>query len=114
TLHPLDPLTASEIEVAAKVLRAHPEFPGGALFSTIALSEPAKSDVMKFKPGDSFTRQASAVILDRKGNRTFEALVDIKAAKVTAWIEVRGVHQLRPASEYDLGGDIVKADARWQ
>jgi primary-amine oxidase len=112
--YPLDPLTSSEIEIAAKALRTYPEFPAGAMFSTIVLNEPAKSDVLKFKPGDSFSRQAFSVILDRKGNRTFEALVDIKAANVTAWNEVKGVQPLILEGEYELASNIVKADVRWQ
>src|SRR6185295_84426 len=90
-LHPLDPLTASEIEETARTLRAYSGFPAGALFSTLVLREPEKSDVLKFKAGDSFNRQAFSVILDRKGNRTFEAVVDVRAAKVTAWNEVKDV-----------------------
>ena len=35
--HPLDPLTAEEIATAAGVLRASPQFPRGAVFSTIVL-----------------------------------------------------------------------------
>ena len=49
--HPLDALTAAEIEAAAKVLRAAPQFPADGLFSTIVLNEPPKSDVLAFKPG---------------------------------------------------------------
>jgi primary-amine oxidase len=113
-LHPLDPLTASEIEVAASALREYSGFPAGALFSMIALSEPAKNVALKFKLGDPLARQAFSVILDRKSNRTFEALVDIKAAKVTAWNEVKGAQSLILESEYELASNIVKADSRWQ
>ena len=75
--HPLDPLTADEINAAGKVLRAAPQFPADALFATIVLKEPSKSDVLAYKPGAAIARQAFAVILDRPRNRTFEAVVDV-------------------------------------
>jgi len=34
--------------VAAKVLSASPQFPEGALFSTIVLKEPLKSEVLSY------------------------------------------------------------------
>ena len=112
--HPLDSLTAEEIKVAAKVVNASPQFPEGALFSTIVLKEPSKAEVLNFKPGAQFSRQAFAVILDRKHNRTFEAVVDLKQERVGAWQEAKGIQPLVMDAEYKVLPDIVKADARWQ
>ena len=112
--HPLDSLTADEIKVAARVLSASPQFPAGALFSTIVLKEPLKSEVLSYKSGSQFTRQAFSVVLDRKHNRTFEAVVDLKSERVVAWNEARGIQPLVMDSEYKVLPDIVKADARWQ
>jgi len=67
-LHPLDSLTAEEIQTAARVLHASAQFPEGALFSTIVLKEPLKNDVLGYQPGRQARRQAFAVILDRKGS----------------------------------------------
>ena len=112
--HPLDPLTAAEIKVAAKVLGASSQFPEGAIFSTIVLKEPLKSEVLSYKPGSQFSRQAASVILDRKRNRTFEAVVDLKTERLLTWNEVKGVQPLVTNTEFDALPDIVKADARWQ
>jgi primary-amine oxidase len=111
--HPLDSLSAEEIKVAAKVLSASPQFPEGALFSTIVLKEPLKSAVLNYKPGAQFSRQAFAVILDRKRNRTFEAVVDLKQERLV-WHEAKGIQPLVMDAEYKVLPDIVKADARWQ
>ena len=46
--HPLDPLTAAEIDAAAGILCAAPGFPAGALFATIVLKEPGKRDVLAY------------------------------------------------------------------
>src|SRR5688572_2302964 len=62
--HPLDPLTSDEISAAAKIIRSYKEggwqFPDDALFASLVLKEPAKSDVLAFKAGASFPRQVSA------------------------------------------------------
>ena len=112
--HPLDPLTAAEIDAVADVLRKDPRFPADGMFAALVLKEPDKSVVLAFKPGGSFARQAFAVILDRKGNRTFEALVDLPSARIAAWTPVKGVQPVVLEAEYDIFARIVKADPRWQ
>ena len=112
--HPLDPLTAEEIQTAARVLRENAQFPAGALFSTIVLKEPAKQEVLAYAPGTPFDRQAFSVVLDRKGNRTYEAVVDVKAGRVLSWNEVKGVQPAVLPGEYEEVSRIVKADPRWQ
>ncbi len=114
TPHPLDPLTAAEIETAAKLLTAAPQFPAGGQFATIVLKEPPKSDVLSYRPGAAVARQAFSVILDRKGNRTYEAVVDLTATRVTSWTEVKGVQPVVLAAEYEVLVRVVKADPRWQ
>lgn len=112
--HPLDPLTAEEITTAAGVLRASPQFPRGAAFSTIVLREPDKEAVLGVRPNAPAARQAFAVVLDRRGNRTFEADVDVEARRLVSWREVEGVQPLVTATEYEELPGIVRADARWR
>jgi primary-amine oxidase len=112
--HPLDPLTAAEIETAAKALAAAPQFPEGAHFATIVLKEPPKNEVLTYTTGAPVARLAFAVILARKQNRTFEAVVDVKAPRVVSWTEVKGVQAAVLEAEYDVMVDVVKKDPRWQ
>jgi primary-amine oxidase len=112
--HALDALTADEIRAAAKLLNAAPQFPAAAKFSTIVLKEPPKSEVLAFTAGMSVRREAFAIVLDRPGNRTFEAVVDLNAGRVSSWTEVKGVQPLVLVEEYDEIVTLVKADARWQ
>ncbi len=107
-------MTSDEIKAAAGVITALPQFPEGSLFSTIVLKEPLKKEVLNHKPGAPVSRQAFAVILDRKGNRTFEAVVDLKAGRLISWEQIKGVQPLVMESEFEALPDIVKADARWQ
>jgi primary-amine oxidase len=111
--HPLDPLTSAEIDAAAKVMRAAPGFPADGAFSTIVLQEPAKSEVLAFTPGATFTRQAFGIVVDRRGNKTFETVVDLKALQLVSWTEVQGQPPLLE-DEYTVLSDLVKADPRWQ
>jgi len=114
-LHPLDPLTADEITIAADALRAYAAFPKDALFSTIVLHEPPKQEVLAFKPGAAFRRDAFAIVMDRTNNRVFEAIVDLKATQIASWKEVPGVQPQVFVVENDvLVPQIVKADPRWQ
>lgn len=112
--HPLDHLTEDEIRAVAKLLGAAPQFPAGAQFSTIVLKEPPKAEVLSYTSGLPATRQAFSVILDRKGNRTFETIVDLKNGRVASWTEVKGVQPLVLAGEYEAVSRLVRADAQWQ
>jgi primary-amine oxidase len=112
--HPLDPLDANEIASAVKLLQTVPNFPRTALFSTVQLNEPPKTEVLNFKLGATFRREAFAIVLDREANKTFEAVVDLRAGRIVSWKEIAGVQPLVFFGEYDTLQQIVKADARWQ
>jgi primary-amine oxidase len=112
--HPLEPLTSEEIGTASDLLLHYKDFPKGALFPMIALREPPKSEILAYKPGAPFRREAFATILDRAANQTYEAVVDLNGKKVVSFARKPGVQPLVLVSEYDLVPKIVKADPRWQ
>ncbi|MBS1912820.1 MAG: primary-amine oxidase [Bacteroidetes bacterium] len=113
-VHPLDPLSADEINAAARIIRAAPGFPADALFSTIVLHEPSKDFVLSFHPGMLFGREAFAIVMDRPNNRTFEAVADLRAERLLSWKEIPGVQPQVFVVEYDRVPAILKADPRWQ
>ena len=112
--HPLEPLSAAELGLASDLIKNFQQFPKGALFPLIALKEPPKTEVLAFKPGNPFRREALATVLDRAANKTYEAVVDLNAKKVASWKFVPGVQPLVLVTEYDEVPKIVKADPRWQ
>ena len=112
--HPLDPLSAAEIEAAAKFVRGASQFPADGVFSTIVLDEPAKSDVLSFKAGAPIARRAFAIVIDRRGNKTFEAVADLGASQLVSWSEVKAVQPPLLSGEYDELSRIVKANSEWQ
>ena len=112
--HPLDPLSADEISAAVKLLKASPEFPKVALFSTVVLNEPPKEVVMSYKAGMPIHREAFSVVFDRVNNKTYEAVVDLGSKKISSWKLIPGAQPLVFLSEYETIIPIIKADPRWQ
>jgi primary-amine oxidase len=112
--HPLDPLSAEEIAATTRIIRASPGFSPGSLFSTIVLHEPSKEEVRGYAPGASFRREAFAIVMDRPQDRTFEAIVDLRAERLLSWKEIKGVEPQVFVSEYDTVPAIVRADPRWR
>ena len=112
--HPLDPLTPQEIRAVVTVLKSHPELPAGVLFPSIALHEPSKDIVSGFKPGSPIHRQAFALIFDRRGNRSFEAIVDLRRRTVTSFKQIDGAQPAITFQEMDNVPALVRADPAWQ
>jgi primary-amine oxidase len=112
--HPLDPLSRAEIALAVKVIQAGDRFPTGAHFPIVVLNEPPKEEVLAYQQGAPFRREAFAVIYDRSSAKTFEAVADLRAAKISSWKEVVGVQPGQLGEEVSSGEAIVKADPRWQ
>ena len=86
--HPLDPLTENEIKMSVTVVKKDKSLTEFARFPNISLQEPDKQTVLNFKKGDAIARQAFLVILEPRLNKTYEAIVDIKASKIISWQEV--------------------------
>lgn len=111
--HPLDPLSEAELKAAVKILKESGKMPPGARFPVLALNEPPKQEVYRFSRGQPFRREAYAVLLDRGENRTYEAVVDLRAGKVLSFRHVPGVQPLVLNEEYALAQELVRKDPRW-
>jgi primary-amine oxidase len=77
--HPLDPLTAEEIERAVAVLRERKSLGEPWRFVSVALAEPGR------RPGDRLPRRAQLVLMDTATGRAFEAIVDLTTRDVTKY-----------------------------
>jgi primary-amine oxidase len=111
-LHPLDPLSAAEIEKAARILKEQQHLPDGVLLPTLVLHEPPKARVLAHKPGQPFPREAFVVVYDRTRNETHEAVVDLVAGGVKSYRPVAGAQPRVLGKEYDDVPDLVRADPR--
>jgi primary-amine oxidase len=114
TAHPLDPLTAIEIDSAAEVIRGTPGFGERTRFVSIALAEPLKSEVLAWRPGDQVERRAAIVLYDRATRTTTEAVVSVTRGEVLSSTVVPDVQPGLMLEEAAACETAVKSDARWQ
>jgi primary-amine oxidase len=115
TSYPLDPLGKDEIAATVQILKAENKVRlDDTRFPIIVLHEPPKREVLNFKPGDAMRREAFAVALDRSGNKTYEAIVDLRNKKVISWKLVPGVQPAILVEEFALTQEIVRADPGWR
>lgn len=112
--HPLDPLTKEEITLAAQILKQHGKTTEASRFSTIILREPPKAEVLDFKPGAPFRREAFAVVYERTANKTFEAVVDLRNKTILSWKEIPGVQPAYMNDDDSVLQAIVRKDLQWQ
>ena len=114
--HPLDPLSAAEIEAAAEAVKVAAGLGPRARFVYISLYEPAKADVIAFearRPGprppgqgrDQGTGRTSHLRGDRRGR---------PRGSCGRWRRVPGVQPSVMFEEFLAAEDVVRADPRWQ
>jgi primary-amine oxidase len=108
--HPLDGLTSQEFWTLYDVLRQSGRTDSAAQFAMVQLHEPPKAEVLAWKAGASFRREASAVV--RQGPKTFEAVVDLTGRKLLSWKEAAGMQSNMTGAEDDAIGDLIKSDSR--
>jgi primary-amine oxidase len=117
--HPLDPLSETEVALASEILRTEKRLGPHARFTHVQLEEPAKSDVLGWKPAAGLPRRAAVTLFDSKTGATHVATVDLDSKRVTAWCEYStkahpyGQPPITIEEVFKVG-DIVKADADWR
>jgi primary-amine oxidase len=89
--HPLDPLSSTEFQSTAAILRRDQGVSDSWRFASIELKEPPKVDVKAWKPGDAVPRRSLSVLLNRETNQTYEAVVDLVGDRVDSWTHQPGV-----------------------
>lgn len=110
--HPLDPLSAREIELTTSILNQAKKTTSSSLFASIALLEPAKNTVLNFKTGEHINRQAFAVIYEPSSGKTFETCVNLNDKLVSSYKEAPG--SARVPEDANVVRAIVRADSQWQ
>ncbi|EJT47203.1 peroxisomal copper amine oxidase (Methylamine oxidase) [Trichosporon asahii var. asahii CBS 2479] len=140
--HPLDPLTAQEIKLAADTVRAFMAkgkfegAPATPLFNSISLLEPPKYDILRwaktFTPKElaavgaqlkPITRQADIHIICNQSNQAFEAIVDLPSnlkgedacpePKVSSWkLLEKNIHPSLQTEELLWAEEICRTDPK--
>ena len=86
--NPLDGLTAAEYKKVKTILGSAGKLTDATRFHTVALEEPPKSLVLQWKDHTPFPRRALAVVSEH--GKTYEALVDLNAARLLSYKPVTG------------------------
>ena len=114
TAHPLDPLSAEEIERASALAGARAGGADTLRFPLVALAEPDKEVVRSFAAGDAFERRAFAIVFDTASGETFEAVVDLAADAVESWAPRSDIQPFPLMEEFGRAQETVKNDPEWR
>ena len=110
TAHPLEPLSAEELQAAVDILRRQADLAERVLFEQVTLQEPPKALVTDHCAGADVPREAFAVVLDRDAGRTYEAVVSLSEEELKSWRHRPGVQPWIMAEELEEVTQLIKAD----
>ncbi|MFT4082783.1 MAG: primary-amine oxidase [Nocardioides sp.] len=114
--HPLDRLTAEEIELNRTVLDKAGLVGDTTRFPLVQLDEPDKAQVLAWRPGTPWDRRVRSVLLDRGTGEVAEVVVSLTEAVVVSRRGVDVVAEGQPpimGEEFDLVERILWADEAW-
>jgi primary-amine oxidase len=118
-VHPLDPLSSDEMQLACDLVKAAENLDGHVRFPMVELREPPKAEVVSFKTGEYFSRTAFVLAIDRTNGTTIEYNVDLREKRVAS----RNVLPFDQApygqppimiEDFMNAEQIVKNDATWR
>ena len=112
--HPLDPLTAGELEAAVALIREKRQLSDNVRFVSVTLHEPARDIVLTSKEGDSVPREAFIKLLDNSDGKAYEAIANLTTNEVTSWKHLRGVQPSVMLDEFFECEQLLKKDPDFQ
>ena len=111
TTHPLDHLSAAEHWTAYQVIRESGEIGDEASFRFATLNEPPKAEVISWRPGQSFRREALIHLVDE--GTGYEAVVDLLGQRLLRFEAVSETSYMLGPDDFGLG-TAIKEDERVQ
>ncbi|KIL90131.1 primary-amine oxidase [Fusarium avenaceum] len=113
--HPLDPLTAPEIELATTLIQQY-AVPRKLKFNCITLKEPSKSAYLDFCLDRSRrpSRQAYAILVDKDTSSVFQCVTDLdpENLRVVTWENIPDVVPMLTPEDCLSLEEIARADER--
>jgi primary-amine oxidase len=110
--HPLDPLSATEIDTAVAVVR---EKYGNLNFNAVSLYEPRKAEMQAWLADPNKTprpaRCADVVAIGPKG-KVYDGIVDLDQKKILEWKNTEGVQPIITMEELQQVEHIVRKDPK--
>src|SRR5262249_10003818 len=105
--NPLDPLTADEIKRTFTTIDKAEHLAPGTLLRLVKLSEPSKSFMQGWSPGQPFPRKSFADVFDRSANKLYEAVVDLDTNTLDSWTSIAGAQPVVSFTEYAAADKLV-------
>ena len=90
-IHPLEPLTAGEVQQVVTILRDAGKVTPTTRFVSISLKEPDKALVHAFTGKEAIPREAFGVLFDNATNSCHEASISLADRKLLSWRDIPGV-----------------------
>ncbi|MFO0798523.1 MAG: primary-amine oxidase [Gemmataceae bacterium] len=112
--HPLEPLSAAEVQQAVRLLRADGKVTPTTRFVSVSLREPPKELVHGFTGRDAVRREAFVVLFDNATNACHEATVCLTRGQVLAVRHVPGVQPTMTIDEQIECEQAVLASAEFK
>jgi primary-amine oxidase len=112
--HPLEPLTAEEIELAVKIVKKEKKLGPSTRFVQVYLKEPPKKVVLSYTTGSPITREAFMILLDNETEKTYEAVVSITLGEVVSWEYIPDVQPSIMLDEFEECERLLKNHPEYQ
>lgn len=113
TAHPLDPLSAAEIEATVAIVRADAGLDSSAWFETVTLEEPTRDELSAYARGTAVARRAFVACYEPSSGRTLDGVVDLDARRIVRFDPVPGAQARIVLDEFVRADGIAKADPRF-
>jgi len=111
--YPLDPLTATEMEKVVDILKTNHLITGNDYFNIINLKEPPKKEVLSWRPGSPFRREAFVSFYDYARPGMTEAVVDLNTGKPVSVKQIPNVIGMGLDADSLVAETIVRKDSGW-
>ena len=113
-MHPLEPLTAAEVQHAVSLLSQFGKVTPTTRFVSVSLKEPQKDIVHDGWSNGLPDREASAVLFDNATNSCFETAVSLTKSALLSWKSVPGVQPTMTIDEQTECEQAVLSSAEFK
>lgn len=109
-VHPLDPLTESEIATAVDLVQKERS---EVIFNSVSLLEPKKAELQRWLNSASPTLHRMAdVIASGKGCKVYDVVVDLTDKCIVRWDEPKGVYPSITMEDLAIVEGILRKDPK--
>ncbi|MEU3273156.1 primary-amine oxidase [Saccharomonospora sp. NPDC006951] len=117
TTHPLDPMTAAEVDAVREILTREDLLGEHVRFAYLGLREPGKTAVEAFDEQAGVDRRFAAILLDLGTGASRSVVVSTTRNTIDSTVDIDPATEGQPPiidTEFELIEDILNADERWR